>query len=90
MGANRGAGDNQFESGNYVLASGQVQCDGENCEAPKTVHLILEKHEGIYRPKIDLEKWQFDESTRCDMGEHKLRLPKEKTLLGEFRGELSF
>jgi len=90
MGGNQDAGANPFVTDNCLLASAQVQCDGENCEAPKTVHLILEKHEGIYRPKIDPEKWRFDESARCDTGEHRLHLPKGKKLLGEFRGELSF
>jgi hypothetical protein len=79
-----------FATGDFFLAATQVECDGENCKAPKTVYAILERHKGTRTPRIDPKNWQFDDSARCHMGEHKLHLPKGRRFLWEARAVLSF
>jgi hypothetical protein len=79
-----------FLIGDFRLAATKVQCDSENCGALKTVHAILENDKGIWKPRIDPESWQFDDSARCHTAEHKLRLEKGRKLLWEARASLSF
>lgn len=60
-----------YQEGVLRLVSTQVECDDENCEAPKTVHAVLEKIPGAWTPKTDPGDWRFDEDACCRAG-HRL------------------
>jgi hypothetical protein len=70
-----------FQAGERRLVAAEVECDGENCEAPKVVHAILGDEKGTWRPKAAQTSWQFADSARCGAG-HQLRLdePREQLL----------
>jgi hypothetical protein len=62
-----------FEAGECLLVSAEIECDGQNCEAPKVIHTIQGDEQGTWRPKAIPRDWQFSDSARCGAG-HKLRL----------------
>lgn len=69
-----------FQENKCRLVATQVECDGENCEAPKTVHTVLVNDKGVWKLSIQPKDWQFSDSARCGAG-HTLHLPKGKKLL---------
>jgi hypothetical protein len=66
-----------FQLGECRLVSTQVECDGENCKAAKTVHAILKNVDGVWKVNIEPQNWQFDETAKCQ-ADDKLYLPKDK------------
>jgi hypothetical protein len=57
------------------LGSIQVECDGENCKAPKVIHVIQGDEKGTWRPKAHPKDWTISDTARCEGG-HKLRLDR--------------
>jgi hypothetical protein len=70
---------NLFQEGECHLVAIQVECDGENCEAPKIVHAIWGVEGRTWRPKAMPKDWVFQESARCGAG-HQLRLDPSESL----------
>jgi hypothetical protein len=54
------------------LGAIQLECDGENCKAPKVIHVIQGDAKGTWKPKSIPKDWRFSDSARCAAG-HKLR-----------------
>jgi len=69
-----------FQENECHLVAINVECDGENCAAPKVVHAILGDEKGTWRPKAVLRDWYFSESALCGNG-HKLRFDEPRTPL---------
>ena len=62
---------NPFQAGECHLVVIEAECDGENCEARKEIHVILGDDKGTWRPKATPKDWTFSDSARCEAG-HKL------------------
>lgn len=60
------------------LVAIEVECEGENCEAPKVIHAILGDEKGTWRPKAAQKDWHFSDTARCGAG-HALRFDKSDT-----------
>jgi hypothetical protein len=70
-----------FQANECHLVAAEVECDGENCRAPKVIHAILGDDQGTWRPKAVQTSWHFSDTARCGAG-HQLRLEKpDKQLL---------
>jgi hypothetical protein len=69
---------NLFQEGECHLAAIEVECDGENCEAPKVVHAILGDEKGTWKPKAAPKDWHFSDSAHCEGG-HPLRFEEPRT-----------
>lgn len=54
-----------FERGECLLVSLEIECDGDNCTAPKVIHTIQGADTGTWRPKAVPENWHFSDSARC-------------------------
>jgi len=61
-----------FQAGECVLVSIEVECDGKNCAAPKTIHAIQGAGAGTWKPMVAPRDWIFSETALCGAG-HKLR-----------------
>jgi hypothetical protein len=79
----------RFQADECRLVATQVECDVENCEAPKTVHAISENDKGIWRLSKNPEDWRFSDKARCGDG-HKLHLAKSGTVLWVALSRLPF
>jgi hypothetical protein len=69
-----------FQAGECHLVAIQVECNGENCKAPKIVHAIWGSDTGTWRPKVLPKDWQFQDSARCQ-NDHQLHLDPSGPLL---------
>jgi hypothetical protein len=70
---------NRFQAGECRLVSIEVECDGENCKAPKVIHVIVGDEKGIWRPLVGPKNWRVSDSARCKGG-HNLRFEnRDKT-----------
>lgn len=67
-----------FERGECILVSVEIECDGNNCKAPKLIHTIHRGDTGNWKPKVGLEGWHFDESAQCG-DNHQLRLDRSRS-----------
>src|SRR5882672_108934 len=54
-----------FEAGGCGLVAIEVECDGENCESPKTVHAIQGTDKGTWQPNVAPKDWTFAPSAQC-------------------------
>ena len=61
-----------FLAGECHLVSLEMECDGQNCEAPKIVHTIQGDEKGTWKPKAALKDWHFSDTALCGGG-HRLR-----------------
>jgi hypothetical protein len=68
-----------FQSGECILVSIQVDCDGQHCRTPTTVHVIQDTGTEKWKTKIAPKHWTFSDSARCPSG-HKLRFDEKKHL----------
>ena len=59
----------------FVLVAAEGQCDGENCEAPKTIHILAEASTGAWKGSIAAKDWTISDTALCGNG-HKLRPPE--------------
>jgi hypothetical protein len=66
-----------FLAGECHLVSLEIECDGQNCEAPKIVHTIQGDKKGTWKPTAALEDWHFSETALCG-ADHRLRLEGSK------------
>jgi hypothetical protein len=61
-----------FQRGECLLVSVEIECDGENCEAPKVIHTIQGVDTGTWRPTAAPKDWHFSETALCVRG-HRFR-----------------
>ena len=71
---------NLFQEDECHLVAIEVECDGENCEAPKVIHAIVGDEKGTWRPKATPKDWTFSDAARCGAG-HQLRLDETREQL---------
>jgi hypothetical protein len=68
---------NLFQAGECLFVSTEVECDAENCEARKVIHVVQGVSTGTWRPKVVPRDWHFSDTATCSDG-HKLRFDPAK------------
>lgn len=75
-----------FQSGECILVSIEVECDGKNCEAPKTVHVVRDGGKGTWKFAVVPKDWKFSDTAKCGAG-HQLRFDKSRPIPRGYRTE---
>jgi hypothetical protein len=61
-----------FQQRECLLVSIEIECDGQDCEAPKVIHTLQGVETGTWKPTAAVKDWQYSETALCGAG-HRLR-----------------